>query len=120
MSPQRAEQLVGTESQIEWAEGIRSRVDKEFDRVASALQGAAEKQRGQDRLDTLAIISILEEKRREVFAIDQAGYFIRVWQDLQDQVRQLIHQDPRYRAIRASRQLIGEPASSSLDACHAL
>lgn len=63
MSLQRAEKLMGTESQIEWAEGIRSRVDSEFNRVAGALQAVAEKQQGQDRLDTLAILGILEEKR---------------------------------------------------------
>jgi hypothetical protein len=120
MTLQRAEKLAGSESQIEWAEGIRSRIDEEFDRVASALQGAAEKQQGQDRLDTLSIIGILEEKRKEVLAIDQAGYFIRVWQDLKDQVRQLIHKDPRYQAIRASRQLVGESPLSGLDASHAI
>jgi hypothetical protein len=120
MSIPRAEKLAGTESQIEWAEGIRSRVDEEFDRVASALQGAAEKQQGQDRLDTLSIIGILEEKRKEVLAINQAGYFIRVWQDLKDQVRQLIHQDPRYRAIRASRLLVNELPLSGMDASYAV
>lgn len=117
MSLEQAKKLVGTESQIEWAEGIRYRVDQEFDRVAGALQGAADKQQGQDRLDTLAIIGILEEKRGEVLAIGQAGYFIRVWQDLKDQVRKLIHEDSRYRAIRISRQLVNE---SALDASRAL
>ena len=120
MSVPRAEKLAGTESQIEWAEGIRSRIDEEFDRVANALQGAAEKQQGQDRLDTLSIIGILEEKRKEVLAIDQAGYFIRAWQNLKDQVRQLIHEDPRYRAIWASRRLAGETPPSGWDASHAI
>ena len=34
-------------------------------------------------------------------AQDQAGYFIREWQELRDQVRQLIMQDSRYQAMRA-------------------
>ncbi len=117
MSLEQAKKLAGTESQIDWAEGVRSRVDREFDRVAAALQGAADKQQGQDRLDTLAIIGILEEKRGEVLAIDQAGYFIRVWQDLKDQVRNLIHGDARYQAIRTSRQLLN---ASALDGSRVL
>jgi len=112
--------LEGNENQIEWAEGIRSRVDQEFDRVAIALKGAAKKQHGQNHRDTVAIIGILEEKRGEVLAIDQAAYFIRVWQDLKDQVRQLICEDPRYRAIRASRLLVNEPPLSLLGATDAV
>lgn len=117
MNLEQAKKLAGTESQIQWAEGIRSRVDKEFDRVAGALRGAAQKQRGRDQLDTLAIISILEEKRGEVLAIDQAGYFIRVWQELKDQVRKLIHEDSRYQAIRTSRRLLN---ASALDGSRVL
>lgn len=110
MNHQRTNKLTGTSSQIEWAEGIRIRIDEEFDRVANAFRGVAGKQTEQDRQDTLTIIEILEEKRAEVLAIEQAGYFIRVWQDLKDQVRQLIHEDARYRAIRASR-LLHAPSS---------
>ena len=36
-------------------------------------------------------------------AKDRAGYFIHDWQELRDQVRQLIIQDPRYQAIKAKR-----------------
>jgi hypothetical protein len=65
--------MTGTESQIEWAERIKLSVHAEFDRVANAFRQAAESQRGQDRLDTLAIIAILEEKRAEILANEHAG-----------------------------------------------
>ena len=55
------------------------------------------------REKTLTAIAILEEKRAEVMAQDEAGYFIREWQELRDQVRQMITQDSRYQAIRANR-----------------
>ena len=95
--------MTGTPSQIEWAEQIKPRVNAEFDRVARAFQGAARNQEEPDRISTLAIVAILEEKRSEVMAKDQAGYFIREWQELKDQVRQMIAQDSRYQAIKASR-----------------
>jgi hypothetical protein len=47
------------------------------------------------------VIAILEDNRADVMAKDQAGYFIHNWQELRDQVRQLIVQDPCYRAMRA-------------------
>jgi hypothetical protein len=87
--------MTGTPSQIEWAELIKPRVSAEFDRVAKALKGAA------NTPDTRAVIAILEEKRAEVMAKDHAGYFIRDWQELRDQVRRMIGQDSRYQAIKA-------------------
>lgn len=96
--------MTGTQSQIEWAEQIRPRVDAEFMRVATAFRFTAELQTGVDREDTLAVIAILEEKRVETLANDQAGYFIRNWQELTDQVRQSIAADERYRAIRQARE----------------
>jgi hypothetical protein len=96
--------MSGTSSQIEWAEQIKPRAGAEFDRVAKALRTAADGQRGQDRIDTEAVIAILEEKRAEVLANDQAGYFIRDWGELKDQVRQLIARDSRYQAIRVHRE----------------
>jgi hypothetical protein len=96
--------MTGTPSQIELAEQIKSCANVEFDRVAKAFRAVAQSQTGQDRLDTLTIIQILEEKRTEVMANDQAGYFIRVWRELDDQVRQMIGQDARYRTIRANRE----------------
>ena len=56
-------------------------------------------------MDTLAVIAILEDKRAEVMANDEAGYFIRDWQELRDQVRQMIAQDRRYKIIKANKQL---------------
>jgi hypothetical protein len=96
--------MTGTASQIEWAEQIRPRVNAEFNRVAKAFQAVADRQGDEDRTDTRAIVAILEEKRAEVMAKDQAGYFIRDWQELNDQVRQMIARDSRYQAIQASRK----------------
>ena len=95
--------MTGTPSQIEWAEQIKPRVSAEFDRVAKALQAAVDKRTDQDRMDTQVVIAILEAKRVEVMAKDQAGYFIREWQELTDQVRQIIAQDPRYQALKATK-----------------
>jgi hypothetical protein len=95
--------MTGTPSQIEWAEQIKPRVNAEFDRVSKALKGVAGKQAEHNRLDTLAVIAIVEEKRVEVMAKDQAGYFIRDWQELKDQARQMIAQDSRYQAIKAKK-----------------
>jgi hypothetical protein len=95
------DKMTGTQSQIEWAEQIKPRVGIEFDRVAKALAGVASHQRDQARKDTHAVIAILNEKRAEVMANVQAGYFIRDWQELTDQVRRLICRDPRYQALRA-------------------
>jgi len=98
--------VTGTASQIEWAEQIRPRVEAEFHRVANAFRSAASHQRPRDREDTLAIIGILNEKRIEAMANNQAGYFIRNWQELTDQVRQAIAADSRYQAIKVNRSAI--------------
>jgi len=97
--------MIGTASQIEWARQIRPRVEAEFDRVRDAFRSTASHQGQQDREDTLAVIGILEEKRKEVMANDRAGYFIRDWQELTDQVRQLIAADGRFQTIRTNREL---------------
>ena len=98
--------MTGTASQIEWAEQIRPRVEAEFHRVANAFRAAASHQGQRDREDTLAILGILDEKRIEAMANDHAGYFIRNWQELTDQVRQAIASDSRYQAIKANRPAI--------------
>lgn len=95
--------MIGTASQMDWAERIRRQVSAEFDRVAKALKSAMSRQAEPKRGETLTAIAILEDKRAEVMAQDQAGYFIREWQELRDQVRQMITQDSRYQAIRANR-----------------
>jgi hypothetical protein len=92
--------MTGTPSQTEWAERIKAQVGGEFDRVAASFRSVAEKQIENKRIDTEAIISILEEKRAEVMARDQAGYFIKEWQEISDQVQKMIHADARYQAIR--------------------
>jgi hypothetical protein len=95
--------LTGTVNQIEWAKQIRTQVNAEFDRVITALQAAAAKQSSHDRLDTLAVIAILQDKRAEVMAHQDAGYFIHDWQELRDQVRQMIMKDERYKAIKTGK-----------------
>ena len=97
------QKMIGTVNQVDLAEQIKTRVSADFDRVAKALESAAGKQAAQKRMETLSVIAILEEKWAEVMAKDHAGYFIHKWQELRDQVRQLIIQDPRYQAIRAKR-----------------
>ena len=93
--------LVGTPNQIEWAEQIKERVHKEFDRVGMNLKSVAATQVGWDQTDTLKLVAILEEKRHDVMANDRAGYFIHDWQELNDQVREMIVKDPRYGQIMA-------------------
>lgn len=92
--------LRGSEAQVEWAERIRLQVDAEFDRVASAFRVVSRRQGAVKRARTEAIIAILEEKRAAVMAHDQAGYFIQNWQEISDQVRRSIYDDPRFLAIR--------------------
>ena len=92
--------LMGSAAQIEWAERIRAQVNLEFDRVAKALQAVALKQSRRSQLATFAIMQILEEKRGEVLAHERAGYFIHDWQELRDQVRRMIMNDVRYKAIK--------------------
>jgi hypothetical protein len=93
--------LTGTPSQIEWAEEIKPRVSAEFDRVARVILAAATGKNEQVRADADAVVVILEEKRAEVLAMDRAGYFIRDWQEVTDQVRQMIGRDPRFQAIKS-------------------
>ena len=71
----------------EWAERIKATVQVEFDRVAKLFSAAAEGQSEAARAASPAILSILEEKRIEVMGRQDAGYFIRVWQEITDQVR---------------------------------
>ena len=106
--------MTGTPAQVEWAERIRLTVALEFDRVAKAFQAQVSLQTGLKQAETRTIIAILEQKRGETMANQQAGYYIREWQDLSDQVRRMIAKDPRYLAIKdqraARRQTTIEPA----------
>jgi len=95
--------LTGTPSQIEWAEQIRPRVVQEFDRVANALKKVALRQTPLNRAETGIVLTILEDKRAETMANDQAGYFIKDWQELDGRVRLLIAKDSRYKAIQSDR-----------------
>src|SRR5262245_46327629 len=94
--------MIGTVNQIAWAVQIRAQVDAEFDRVRKVLESVATKQSSNDGTALQAIIRILEDKRAKVMGNEQAGYFIQDWQELRDQVRQLIIGDPRYKAIKAN------------------
>jgi hypothetical protein len=102
--------LTGTVNQIDWAEQIKERVGKDFDRVANAMKSVAAKQVEGDRSDTQELIAILKEIRAEVMAKGQAGYFIHDWQEAGDQVRQMIVKDPRYGAVK-TRQAVRKRAS---------
>ena len=95
--------MSGTPSQVEWAERIKRQVNSEFDRVAASFEVIAERQNYENRTDTEAIIAILNEKRTEVMSKQEAGYFIRDWQEIGDQVRQMIFRDARYLAIKRKR-----------------
>jgi hypothetical protein len=95
--------MIGTESQVEWSERIKSRGNDEFDRVAAAFRMVANQQKDQRRADTKAIIAVLEDKRAKVMRCERAGYFIHDWQEIGDQVRQMIFADARYRAIKSRR-----------------
>jgi cytochrome c biogenesis factor len=92
----------GTPNQVEWAERIRDQVVADFDRVAISFRTVAGKQAPDKRAGTEAIIAILEDKRAAVMREEHAGYFIREWQEIGDQVRQLILRDPRYQALKSS------------------
>ncbi len=94
---------MSTASQGEWAERIKRQVNAEFDRVAASFKSVAGKQDDDKRADTEAILAILEDKRAEVMSRTDAGYFIHDWQEIGDQVRQLIFHDARYQAIRVNR-----------------
>ena len=93
--------MTGTPSQIEWAELIKPRVQAEFDRVAKAFAAVAGNQSDEDRRDTLAVIALVKEMCAAVMANPSAGYFIRNWRELNDQVRQMIFDDARYQTIKA-------------------
>ena len=95
--------MSGTANQVEWAERIKLRVNEEFDRVSASFRAVADRQKDRRRADTEAIIAILEDKRTEVMRREQAGYFIHDWQEIGDQVRQMIFQDARYQAIKSNR-----------------
>lgn len=97
--------MTGTESQIEWAQRIKPKVGVEFDRVTRVFETVAAKQQEPDRTETRLIVDLVRKMRASVMANEEAGYFIRVWQEVKDQVRQMVSQDPRYVEIRSSRAL---------------
>ena len=105
--------MIGTVNQIAWAVQIKAQVDAEFDRVRKVLEAVATKQSPNTGTDLQAIIRILEDKRAEVMGNEQAGYFIQDWQELRDQVRQLIIGDPRYKAIKANQAVRFVPPQSN-------
>lgn len=103
-NPVAAEQKrIGPVNQADSAEHFKLQASVEFDGVAKAFESPAGKQIDQNRTKTQSVIAILEEKWAEVMAKDHAGYFVHEWQELRDQVRQLIIQDPRYQVIKANR-----------------
>ena len=93
--------MTGSASQVEWAERIKRQVNDEFDRVALAFRTVAEKQTGEKRLSTEAILVLLEELRVAVVSRSDAGYFIHDWQNINDQVRLMLFKDERYQRIKS-------------------
>jgi hypothetical protein len=93
--------MTGTVNQIAWAVQIKTQVDAEFDRVRHVLELAARKQSAKDHFETDTLIAILEDKRAEVMAREEAGYFIHDWQEFRNQVSQMIVEDSRYKAIKS-------------------
>ena len=95
--------LQGSEAQIEWAGRIREHVAAEFDRVALAFRGVAAGQDAGGQAYTDAVVGIVQSLRSEVLANEQAGYFIRDWQDISDQVRKMVFTDSRFTTLRANK-----------------
>jgi hypothetical protein len=95
--------MTGSAAQLEWAERIRRQVGAEFERVEALFRTIARGQCDEKLADTETILTIIEEKRAEVMKRSQAGYFIHDWQEITDQVRQMICKDPRYVAIKTKR-----------------
>ena len=96
--------LLGTANQVEWAERIKHAVNNEFDRVVASFRTVAAKQQNGKRAATEAIIAIVEDKRRSVMSREDAGYFIHDWQEIDDQVRQMVAHDSRYREIKLNKE----------------
>jgi hypothetical protein len=103
--------MSGTAIQVEWAERIKRQVNAEFDRVAASFRSIAGKQGDDKRADTEAVIVILEDKRAEVMSRKRAGYFIHDWQEIGDQVRQMIFHDVRYQTLKGNRAALRPEAS---------
>jgi hypothetical protein len=93
--------MSGTANQVEWAESIKHQVNDEFARVTSLFRSIADRQHGERRADTEAIIAILDDKRAEAMSAERASYFIRDWQEITDQVRQMLLHDSRYLTIKS-------------------
>jgi hypothetical protein len=91
--------LVGTENQIAWAEQIRANVDAEFNRVAAALESVVTHQTGSNQVRTRLAITILEGHHGAVMARNDAGYFIKEWQEIRDQVRKMVTADTRHKTL---------------------
>jgi hypothetical protein len=98
-----AERAGATIHQAKWAEQIRAHVAAEFDRLAKMLEAVAGMQPEQGRKDTQDVIAILGQKRAEVMARNVAGHFFHDWQELRDQVQQMILQDPRCQPLKAQK-----------------
>ena len=96
--------ISGSDVQIEWAERIRRNVRAEFDRVAATFKAVACKQADEKRAETESVLDILEDLRRKVMSNRAAGYYIRDWQEISDQVRQMIFADSRYQELRRKRE----------------
>jgi hypothetical protein len=107
------EGMSGTQNQVEWAEQIRLRVDKEFDRVSAAIASRAAGRSKDKQAEAELVLTILESKREAVMRRRAAGYFIHDWQEIDDQVRRMILTDECYVALKANRKVPGERKKTS-------
>lgn len=102
LSPLGVRAISMNANQVEWAERIKRQVNEE----SIAWRGHSARS-PVNRVMPRALIpkrlSILEEKRAEVMRREQAGCFIHDWQEISDQVRQMIFNDVRYQAIKTNR-----------------
>lgn len=96
--------MTGGGLQVEWAERIKITVAAEFDRFTRTFAQLA------DTPETATIIAVAKELRESVLANDDAGFYIRNWQDLGDQVRIMVLKDPRVQAIRSRKRSARTPA----------
>jgi len=96
--------LTGSEAQIEWAERIRVQAAAEFDRFERAFLEVSRRQSPVDRQDTEAIILIVRSYRDQVMKNPSAGYFIRDWQDIGQQIRNMLAANEDCRTIKLLRE----------------
>ncbi len=84
--PDRTGALLGsTEDRLEWAVRIQDQRNEEFDRVVGAFRVVVHQKETGPRNRIGTIITVLEQERSEGMCNEEAGFFIRGWQDIGEQ-----------------------------------